>query len=130
MFSSNVGAILTSWREASGAKLWRFSLNPHNNLLPPTKLDTQEDMLSTFSFYYLPSVEHLVHYIHTAAGFPVKVTWIAAIRADNYATNDCGLFLVRARSGNHYIIIAFHCDTNIILNPPFKTTGNTQRIAA
>jgi hypothetical protein len=32
------------------------------------------------------SVGALVHYLHAAAGFPVKSTWLAAIKAGNYAS--------------------------------------------
>jgi hypothetical protein len=34
----------------------------------------------------LPSVLALVHYLHAAAGFPVKSTWLAAIKAGNFAS--------------------------------------------
>ena len=30
-------------------------------------------------------------------------------------TDDCGRFPIRSRSGNKYIMIAYHCDSNIIL---------------
>ena len=38
------------------------------------------------SVYDLPSTEMRIKYLHAAAGFPVKVTWIAAIKAGNYAS--------------------------------------------
>ena len=44
-----------------------------------------EAMLSAFSAYNLPIVEVIVHYLHAAAGFPVKSTWMAAIKSVNYA---------------------------------------------
>jgi hypothetical protein len=28
----------------------------------------------------------LIHYLHAAAGFPVKSTWLAAIKAGNFAS--------------------------------------------
>ena len=34
----------------------------------------------------MPSVKALVRFLHAAAGFPVKSTWLAAIKAGNYAT--------------------------------------------
>ena len=43
-------------------------------------------MLSAFSAYDLPNMEALVHYLHAAAGFPVKSTYLATIKAVNYAT--------------------------------------------
>ena len=35
-------------------------------------------------FYDLPSIGRVVQYLHAAAGFPTKVTWIKAIRNRNY----------------------------------------------
>jgi hypothetical protein len=40
--------------------------------------------LAAFSAYDLPSVEALVRYFHAAAGYPVKDTWLKAIKAGNY----------------------------------------------
>jgi hypothetical protein len=34
----------------------------------------------------LPSTEHVIKYIHAAAGFPAKSTWLKAINADFYVT--------------------------------------------
>ena len=34
----------------------------------------------------MPSVKSLVRFLHAAAGFPIKSTWLAAIWAGNYAT--------------------------------------------
>ena len=36
--------------------------------------------------YDLPSLGQTVRYLHRAAGFPVKETWIKAIKAGNYNT--------------------------------------------
>jgi len=44
-------------------------------------------------------------------------------------TNDTGRFLVRARSGNQYVMIAFHADGNLILQQAFKTKSDRHRIA-
>jgi hypothetical protein len=45
-------------------------------------------------------------------------------------TNDTGCFPVRARSGNQYIMIAFHANGNLILQQAFKSKSNRHRIAA
>ena len=45
-------------------------------------------------------------------------------------TDDTGRFPVRARSGNQYVMIAYHADGNLILQQPFKTKSDTHRIAA
>ena len=34
----------------------------------------------------LPSTENAIKYMHAAAGFPIKETWIRAVRAGNYRT--------------------------------------------
>eukprot|EP00804_Cyclotella_cryptica_P003838 CCRYP_020455-RA/>CCRYP_020455-RA protein AED:0.30 eAED:0.34 QI:0/0/0/1/1/1/2/0/650 len=36
--------------------------------------------------YELPSIEQSIRYLHAAAGFPTKSTWLAAIRKGNYST--------------------------------------------
>eukprot|EP00804_Cyclotella_cryptica_P006269 CCRYP_010123-RA/>CCRYP_010123-RA protein AED:0.17 eAED:0.14 QI:0/0/0/1/1/1/4/0/941 len=36
--------------------------------------------------YELPSIEHTIRYLHAAAVFPTKTTWMAAIRLGNYDT--------------------------------------------
>ena len=45
-------------------------------------------------------------------------------------TDDTGHFPVRARSGNQYVMIAFHADDNIILQQAFRTKSNRHPIAA
>jgi len=34
--------------------------------------------------YELPSIKKAVRYLHSAAGFPTKATWLRSIRAGNY----------------------------------------------
>jgi hypothetical protein len=36
--------------------------------------------------YSLPSMTQSIKYLHAAAGFPVKETWLTAIEAGNYVT--------------------------------------------
>ena len=36
--------------------------------------------------YELPSMEQSIRYLHGAAGFPTKTTWLKAIRRGNYDT--------------------------------------------
>ena len=45
-------------------------------------------------------------------------------------TYDCGRFTIRPRSGNEYIMIAYHCDSNTILQAPFNNGKNKHRIRA
>ena len=39
-------------------------------------------------------------------------------------TDDTGRFPVRSQSGNQYIMIAYHCNSNAILARPFKTRAD------
>jgi hypothetical protein len=45
-------------------------------------------------------------------------------------TNDIGRFPIRAGSGNQYVMIAFHADSNLILQQAFKSKSDRHRIAA
>ncbi len=45
-------------------------------------------------------------------------------------SDDCGRFPIRSRSGNQYIMIAYHCDSNAILQAPFKSRSDRHRVEA
>ena len=45
-------------------------------------------------------------------------------------TDDTGRSPIHARSGNQYIMIAYHCDANLILAVPFKSRKDTHRLLA
>ena len=45
-------------------------------------------------------------------------------------TDNMGRFPVRSRSGNHYIMLAYHADTNAILVEPFQSRHNRHRSEA
>ena len=45
-------------------------------------------------------------------------------------TDDTGRFLVRSRSCNQYIMIAYHCNSNAILAQPFKMRANKHCMVA
>ena len=45
-------------------------------------------------------------------------------------TDDCGRFPIRSRSGNEYIMISYHCDSNTILQAPFVNRNDKHRIRA
>ena len=45
-------------------------------------------------------------------------------------TDDCGRLPIRSRSGNDYITIAYHCDSNKILHSPFVNRKEKHRIIA
>ena len=78
--------IFTRWQEKNGARLWRIALTPTPEDLPVIPDNDEQTNLRAYSAYYLPSVEALVRYFHAAAGFPVRTTWIKAIKVGNYRT--------------------------------------------
>ena len=43
-------------------------------------------------------------------------------------TDDGGRFPIRSRSGNEYIMIEYHCDSNTILQAPFLNRKEKDRI--
>ena len=45
-------------------------------------------------------------------------------------TDDCGRFPIRSRSGNEYIMIAYNCYSNTILQAPFSNSKDKHRILA
>ena len=55
----------------------------------------------------------------------LQVTPISKLYAD-----DTGCFLVHARIGNQYIMIAYHCNANWILSEPFSSRKDTHRLLA
>ena len=147
----------------------------------------------------LPSIGALVGFYHACIGFPVKQTWLEAIKAGNFDsfdgltysnvsrycpdsdetilghlaqqcqnvhstkprtaarpltphvhppmeppssevyinvypisklyTDDTGRFPIKARSGNQYVMIAYHADGNLILQQAFKNRSDTHCIA-
>jgi hypothetical protein len=82
VYAQDGTSLLQGWREPDGAKLWRFSLLPNHEAPPTWALATPVAL----NAHDLPSVAALIHYLHAAAGFPVKSTWLAAIKAGNFAS--------------------------------------------
>ena len=76
--------ILTGWREEKLPKLWRFSLKPNEQ----EKINTTTNLITpaAHNAYDLPSLEALVRYMHAASVFPVKSTWLKAIKRGNFLT--------------------------------------------
>jgi len=57
------------------AKLWTISAT-----------DNSKKREEVNNVYSLPSIPQTIRYLHAAAGFPVKETWLDAIKAGNYVT--------------------------------------------
>jgi hypothetical protein len=56
-------------------KLWTVSANQNDQI-------SEEEN----NVYSLPSILQTITYLHAAAGFPVKETWMDAIKAGNFIT--------------------------------------------
>ena len=88
IYDKNKRLFLIWWRETDGAKLTRISLQPDLANVQPCPDDPdniqEEATLGLFSAYDLPYIEALVNYLHAAAGYPMRDTWLKAIKAGNY----------------------------------------------
>ena len=62
-------------RKPNAEKLWTISAS-----------DRSENKEEVNNVYSLPLIPQTIRYLHTAAGFPVKETWLNAIKAGNYFT--------------------------------------------
>ena len=86
--------ILHGKRETAGARLWRVNLGASSNANTagtPTRTATAciaHPYTPTLAAraYDLPSTPALIAFLHATAGFPVKQTWLAAIKRGAYAS--------------------------------------------
>ena len=82
--------LLKGWRETTGARLWRFYLQSGrhqqfpNNSTPATPPPPPTHAANKAN--EMPSVQAPVRFLQAAAGYPVKSTWLSAIRSGNYKT--------------------------------------------
>ena len=53
----------------------------------------------------------------------IKTTHISKLYTD-----DTGRFPVISRTGNQYIMVAYHCDSNVIISVPFKSRKEKDRM--
>ena len=75
--------ILQGCREKKLPRLWRFALKPNDRSIKNYTTKKQKSR-AAHSAYNLTIIEALVHYMHAAAGFPVKYTWLKAIKKGNF----------------------------------------------
>jgi hypothetical protein len=68
---------LQGWWDANG--LWRLSCDDEKPMVRPSSE-------AAANVYSLPSMPQSIRYLHAAAGFPTKDSWIKAINNGNYAT--------------------------------------------
>ncbi len=81
---SNGRIILGGWRDEVAPRLWRINLAPDKTQTPQHTANAAQASLAAYSAYDLPSVSALVKYFHACAGFPVRKTWLASIKAGNF----------------------------------------------
>ena len=70
--------VLQGWRDANG--LWRLSREQD------TPSEQNKCKESAANVYNLPSTPQAIRYLHAAAGFPAKESWVKAIKNGNYVT--------------------------------------------
>eukprot|EP00804_Cyclotella_cryptica_P025741 CCRYP_002933-RA/>CCRYP_002933-RA protein AED:0.36 eAED:0.36 QI:0/0/0/1/1/1/2/0/402 len=86
----NATSILQGYR-CPHTGLWRVPLrqitcNINNDTLILDSPCVRGEQHSILNVYELPSIQQTIRYLHAAAGFPTKTTWMAAIRRGNYDT--------------------------------------------
>ena len=85
IYSPKGHRVLMGWHEIEVPMLWHMSLLPDETSTPDiTTPNAQQSTLKAFSAYDLPSVEALIRYFHAASGFPVRDTWLRAIKSGNF----------------------------------------------
>ena len=77
-------AVLTGWRDSTGPRIWRISLQPGKSDLPSIPNDAKQTTLAAYSAYDLPRVAALVRYFHAVEVLPARSTWLKSIGAGNY----------------------------------------------
>eukprot|EP00804_Cyclotella_cryptica_P008325 CCRYP_020273-RA/>CCRYP_020273-RA protein AED:0.34 eAED:0.34 QI:0/-1/0/1/-1/1/1/0/521 len=79
---------------------------------------------------HIRSTTRTTYHQQTSPALPQHNIDIFTILLNKIFTDDTGRFHPRACSGNQYIMIAFHADTNAILVRPFSNKHDVHRIAA
>ncbi len=85
VITATTPAELQGWRAKSG--LWEFNPNADDRNKPSqnaTRLPPPNDVIC--NVHNLPSTPMTIRYLHAAAGYPTKPTWIAAIKNRNFVT--------------------------------------------
>ena len=67
-------------------KMWRFALGPTEDPTTTATPRNKRTLLHAYSTYVIPSVAVLVRYLHAAAVFPTKHTWLNAIKVGKFDT--------------------------------------------
>ena len=83
IFDKKGEPVIIGWRYNNGTKIWSIYFLPNEDNYPVRNQEKQIT-LGVYSAYDLPYVSDLVWYLHAAAGYPVRSTWLNYIKAGNY----------------------------------------------
>eukprot|EP00804_Cyclotella_cryptica_P005331 CCRYP_020409-RA/>CCRYP_020409-RA protein AED:0.39 eAED:0.39 QI:0/-1/0/1/-1/1/1/0/334 len=64
----------------------RYKVPPTTRIRDYIRASLERDKHTILNVYKLPSIEQTIRYLHAAAGYPTKNTWLTAIRHGNYST--------------------------------------------
>eukprot|EP00804_Cyclotella_cryptica_P000959 CCRYP_018391-RA/>CCRYP_018391-RA protein AED:0.41 eAED:0.41 QI:0/0/0/1/0/0/2/0/294 len=64
----------------------RYKVPPTTRIRDDLRASLEHDKQTILNVYKLPSIEQTIRYLHAAAGYPTKNTWLTAIRHGNYST--------------------------------------------
>eukprot|EP00804_Cyclotella_cryptica_P012914 CCRYP_002274-RA/>CCRYP_002274-RA protein AED:0.23 eAED:0.09 QI:0/0/0/1/0/0/2/0/1265 len=68
------------------SKNTRYKIPPTTKIRNYLSASLEREKHSILNVYELPSIEQTIRYLHAAAGYPTKNTWLKAIRHGNYST--------------------------------------------
>ncbi len=74
--------VLKGWRDENC--LVMSKRQKHNNSTEQTSPDVERPKETSVNVYSLPLIARVIIYLHAAAGFPTKLTWLKAIACGNY----------------------------------------------
>jgi hypothetical protein len=64
----------------------RYIVPPTMRIRDHLRASLERENHTILNVYELPSIEQTIRYLHAAAGYPTKSTWLTAIRHGNYST--------------------------------------------
>ena len=85
IFDKKWEPVIKGWRGENGPKLWNIFLLTNEDD-SPVRNQAEHITLGVYIAYDILSVAALVQYFHAAAGYPVRFTWLNAIKAGNYSS--------------------------------------------
>ena len=84
--NENVDTLLLDSKCGTQSLNLTYSVTSTSQTHEHLKASIKRDANTIYNVYELPSIEQSIRYLHAAAGFPTKATWLKAIRRGNYNT--------------------------------------------